>query len=63
MLENEVNYRLAKWLLLNMKQDGVISSKELKMAWTRIAKRYNPPFLDVEDFKGTIGDGVTVDGR
>ncbi len=63
MLEDEVNYRLAKWMLLNMEKDGVISPKELKMAWTRIAKRYNPPFLEVEDLNGTIGDGVTVVGR
>lgn len=30
MLEKEVDYRLAKWLLLNMEKDGVISSSLLK---------------------------------
>ncbi|MCD8375591.1 MAG: hypothetical protein LUD69_01450 [Oscillospiraceae bacterium] len=63
MFKKEVNYRLAKWLLLNMEKDGVISSDEMRLAWDKIAEYYAPPFLEVEDFNGIIGDGVTVDGR
>lgn len=63
MLENEINYRLAKWILLNMEKDGIITSDELRLAWINIAGHYEPPFLDVEDLNGGIGDGVNVDGR
>lgn len=63
MFENEVNYRLAKWLLLNMEKDGVITSEEMHLAWMNIAGRYDPPFLEVECLEGEIGDGVTVDAR
>ena len=63
MFEKEVNYRLAKWLLLNMEKDGVISSKEMRLALDMIAEYYVPPFLEVEDLNGSIGDGVTVNGR
>lgn len=63
MFETEVEYRLAKWLLAGMKQDGIISDDEMQKAWTKIAEHYQPPFLEVEDMDGTIGDGVIVDGR
>lgn len=60
MLKNEVNYRLAKWLLLNMHYDKVITSEELPILRIKIAEYYNPPFLDVEDLHNNIGDGVKV---
>ncbi|MCC8111142.1 MAG: hypothetical protein LIO74_05850 [Ruminococcus sp.] len=63
MFEKEVDYRLAKWLLLNMEKDGVISSNEIRLALDMIAEYYVPPFLEVKDMNGSIGDGVTVDGR
>lgn len=63
MFETEVEYRLAKWLLAGMKQDGIISDNEMQKAWKKIAEHYQPPFLEVEDMDGTIGDGVIVDGR
>lgn len=63
MLENEINYRLAKWILLNMEKDGIITPDELRLAWINIAGHYEPPFLDVEDLNGEIGDGVIVDAR
>ena len=59
----EVEYRLAKWILANMLQDGIISESEMQKAWKKIAEHYKPPFLEVEVVGGTIGDGVTVDGR
>ncbi len=63
MFEKEVNYRLAKWLLLNMEKDSIISSEELHLAWMNIAGHYEPPFLEVENLDGTIGDGVIADAR
>ena len=63
MLKKEVDYRLAKWLLVNMEKDGIITSEEMHLAWLNIAGHYEPPFLEVEDLTGNIGDGVTVDDR
>ena len=63
MFETEVEYRLAKWILANMLQDGIISESEMQKAWKKIAEHYKPPFLEVEVVGGIIGDGVTVDGR
>lgn len=57
MFEKEVDYRLAKWLLLNMEKDGVISSNEIRLALDMIAEYYVPPFLEVKDMNGSIGDG------
>lgn len=45
MFEKEVDYRLAKWLLLNMEKDGIITVDELRLAWINIAGHYEPPFL------------------
>lgn len=44
-------------------QDGIISDSEMQKAWKKIAEHYKPPFLEVDVVGGTIGDGVTVDGR
>ena len=63
LFETEVEYRLAKWILANMLQDGIISESEMQKAWKKIAEHYKPPFLEVEVVSGIIGDGVTVDGR
>lgn len=63
MFKNEVDYRLAKWLLLNMAKDGVITDAELHLAWRNIASFYEPPFLEVENLDEEIGDGVIVDER
>ena len=63
LFETEVEYRLAKWILANMLQDGIISESEMQKAWKKIAEHYKLPFLEVEVVGGTIGDGVTVDGR
>ena len=47
MFEKEVDYRLAKWLLLNMEKDGVISPEELKLTLDKIAEYYVPPFRNL----------------
>ena len=61
MFEKEVGYRLAKWILLNMAKDGFITADELRLAWIKLAGYYEPPFLEVENLEGSIGDGVIVD--
>ena len=63
MLKHEVNYRLAKLILVNMKADGIISDEELQAAWKLIAEKYNSPFLELEVFGSEIGDGVVVDEK
>lgn len=62
-MKAEVNYRLAKFILANMKQDGLISDEEMQEAWKKIAAHYEPPFLEVDVVGGNIGDGVRVDER
>lgn len=63
LFEAEVEYRLAKWNLAGMLQDGIISESEMHEAWKKIAEHYQPPFLEVEDMERVIGDEVIVDGR
>ena len=63
MLKQEVNYRLAKYILANMKADGIITYDEMQEAWEKIAEKYAPPFLDIEVIGGEIGDGVIVDEK
>lgn len=56
MFAKEVNYRLAKWILAGMKQDGIINDSEMRQAWKKIAEFYQPPFMEVEDLDGNIGE-------
>lgn len=62
-MKAEVNYRLAKFILANMKQDGLISDEEMQEAWEKIADHYKPSFLEVDVVGGNIGDGVRVDEK
>lgn len=63
MFDKEVDYRLAKWILAGMLQDGIIGEIEMRKAWERMAEHCNPPFLEIEDYERKIGDGVIVSGR
>ena len=58
MLENEVDYRLAKMLLGCLYHDGLLTEKQMQKVWDK----YHPPFQSVEVRK-EIGDGVTVGER
>lgn len=63
VFDKEVDYRLAKWILAGMLQDGIIGEIEMRKAWKVMAEHYNPPFLEIEDYDRKIGDGVIVSGR
>lgn len=49
MFTGEVNYRLAKWVLLNMEHDGVLSSDEVRLVLVKVAEQCNPPFFELEE--------------
>ena len=63
MFEGEVKYRIAKWILLNMERDGFITDDELCLACIEMAKYYEAPFFEVENFDNGIGDGVIIGER
>jgi hypothetical protein len=62
MLENEVDYRLAKMLLGCLYHDGLLTEKQMQKVWDKLLEYYHPPFQSVEVRK-EIGDGVTVGER
>lgn len=63
MLENEVDYRLAKWVIACMKHDGIICKTEMGDVLKGVAEYFTPPFLEVEAVSDEIGDGVMVGER
>ena len=46
-----------------MLQDGIISESEIQKDWGKMAEHYKPLSLKVDVISGSIGGGVTVDGR
>ena len=62
MLENEVDYRLAKMLLGCLYHDGLLTEKQMQKVWDKLLEYYHPPSQSVEVRK-EIGDGVTVGER
>lgn len=63
MFKNEVNYRLAKWILGSLKFDRVITDEEMQIAWQKIAEHYEPPLLAIDTVGGAIGEEVTIGVR
>lgn len=63
MFKSEVDFRLTKWLIANLSYAGLITDEEMRMIWKRAADHYKSPFSELEDFRRTIGEGVTVDER
>ncbi len=35
LFESEVEYRLTKWIIVGMQQDGIISDSEMQIAWKK----------------------------
>ena len=62
MLKGEVNYRLAKWMLGNLKNQGVITDDEMHKACKLIAEYYNSPFRELENFGEDTETEVKADG-
>ena len=58
--ENEVDYRLAKMLLSNMCQDGILTEQKKDKLWQTVFDYFNPPFGSVEDINGNIGEGFRL---
>ena len=48
MLENEVDYRLAKMLLGCLYHDGLLTEKQMQKVWDKLLEYYHPPFQSVE---------------
>ena len=59
----EINYRLAKWLICNLQDNGLIDKDEVIVVWQKLIEHYQPPFKCVEVVDGTIGDGGAFSGR
>lgn len=60
MFENEVNYRLAKVLLANLAQFGLINKRETEAVCKALIEHYNPEFQSAEDTSLMPGEGHTV---
>ncbi|MCP1638569.1 argininosuccinate lyase [Streptococcus gallinaceus] len=60
MFENEVNYRLAKFLVIQLYHQGLITQSESKKILKELLKWYNPEFQSVEVLEEKLGDGVYV---
>lgn len=60
MFENEVNYRLAKVLLSNLAQFGLVNKRETEAVCKALIEHYNPEFQSAEDASLMPGDGHTV---
>jgi hypothetical protein len=54
LFENEVEYRLAKWIFAGMLQDGIISDSKMQKVWEKIAEHCTPSFLEVIFFRRLI---------
>ena len=40
----EINYRLAKWLICNLQDNGLIDKDEVIVVWQKLIEHYQPPF-------------------
>ena len=63
MFENEVDYRIAKWILRNLHHMEVISDDELLKAWRKTAEHYNSPFSELDEIGVSPGEEVNADGE
>ncbi len=62
-MKNEVDYRLCKWMIAGMKNDGIITNKEMLKIRNNIVETIQPPFAEVEVNIKNIGDGITIGER
>lgn len=62
-MEQEVKYRLAKWLVADMLRNGIISRIDAESLMLRIRKLYDPPLLCLETEIVPVGDDVILANR
>lgn len=60
MLEKEVEYRLCRLLLANLKGEELLTVDEIVEINGLLLDRIDPPFRTVENVDNKIGDGVRV---
>ena len=60
MFENEVNYRLAKFVVVQLYHQGLLTRVEVKRVIKELMKWYNPEFKSVEVLDEKLGDGIYV---
>lgn len=53
-LRNEVDYRISKWIVLNMQEAGFLTKDEVKAIWQQLLDQYDPPFRSTETVTGKI---------
>ena len=63
--DQEVKYRLAKWVIANLEAQGLLTPDEIKRIWEDLLTVYKPPMQSVEvpcgsminPFQGGNSDG------
>ncbi|MBR1710129.1 MAG: hypothetical protein IJ719_15080 [Clostridia bacterium] len=55
--QNEVDYRLAKWIVRNMEKEQILTPDEIKTIWRELLTRFEPPTRSIETVTGTIRGG------
>ena len=53
--EQEVNYRLSKWILRNLEIKQLLMPDEIRAIWKELLLIYDPPTKSVETITGTVG--------
>ena len=60
MLKKEVQYRLTRLLLANLKGEELLTADETLKINRMLMDKIDPPFRTVENLDSKIGDGVRV---
>jgi len=60
MFKNEVNYRIAKVILTNIRHFEILDDKETELVCNKLLEYYSPEFKSAEDTTDIKGDGDLV---
>ncbi|MGN1381507.1 MAG: hypothetical protein ACI4W2_01675 [Eubacterium sp.] len=44
----EVDYRMAKWILAGLQENGLVNGEETKAIWQELLEAFDPPMRSVE---------------
>ena len=50
----EVDYRIAKWIIRNMEKEQLLSPDEIRSVWGELLSFYSPPNKSIENVSGSI---------